>query len=185
MSIHEETQLVTTLAQDIRAAIAQAPDPLQPPLEPIKSAIERALDDPLCLADIYGAQREEDATAGLLYEDPDFGFAIWASVQPDGTYHAPHDHGSTWAVYGVYAGKVDTRLYERVDDASRDAYAEVRTISQSVAQHGDVSCMPKGIAHETRSVDDKPALNLIVRGLKKYWQHVYDPEARSVHILTR
>jgi hypothetical protein len=86
-------------------------------------------------------------------------------------------------VYGVYAGKVDTGLYARTDDGSRDEYAEVREVKRVMAQHGDVVCMPKGIAHETLSADDRPALNLIIRGLKRYWQHVYDPASRTVKVV--
>jgi predicted metal-dependent enzyme (double-stranded beta helix superfamily) len=179
----ETRRVVETLIDDVRAAIRGAPDPEQPPLEPIKAAIERALADPRCLNQVYRADDEPAAKAGLLYEDPDYGFAVWASVQAPGTYHAPHDHGPTWAVYGVYAGKVDTGLYERTDDGSREGYAEVREIQRVMAQHGDVACMPKGIAHETLSADEKPALNLIIRGLKTYWQHVYDPAARTVKVV--
>jgi hypothetical protein len=31
-------------------------------------------------------------------------------------------------------------------------------------------------------MDEKPALNLIVRGLRSYWRHVYRPDARTVHV---
>jgi predicted metal-dependent enzyme (double-stranded beta helix superfamily) len=178
----ETSELVKTLVDEVRAVIKGAPDPEQPPLEPIKAAIERVLAQPRCLAEVYGSEQEDKAGAGLLYEDPNYGFAVWASVQPPGTYHAAHDHGPTWAVYGVYAGKVDTVLYRRADDGSRQGYAEVRELSRAVATHGDVSCMPRGIAHETRSMDEKPALNLIVRGLRSYWRHVYRPDARTVHV---
>jgi hypothetical protein len=102
-----ETQgIVETLIDDVRAVIRGAPDPDQPPLEPIKAAIECA------------------------------------------------------------------------DRGSRDGYAEVLEIQRVMAEHGGVTCMPKGIARETLSAGDTPALNLIIRGLKRCRQHVYDPAGR-------
>jgi predicted metal-dependent enzyme (double-stranded beta helix superfamily) len=176
---------IQVLIRDIRATVQAAPDPAHPPLEPIKAAIERTFADTQFMVDAFGSQQQDDAIGGrLLYEDPDYGFAVWASVEKPGVVRTPHDHGPTWAVYGVYRGRIDTTLYERVDHGTREGYAEVRELRRYVASDGEVSCLPRGIAHRTECVGEKPSLNLIVRGLKWYWKHNYDPTARTVEIAT-
>ena len=43
----------------------------------------------------------------VLYEDPDLGFCICGHVYPDAAESGPHDHGSSWAIYGQAEGTTE------------------------------------------------------------------------------
>ena len=53
----------------------------------------------------------------VLYEDPELGFCVCGHVYEDGgSVGKPHDHGSSWAIYGVAIGDtemIDWRIVER------------------------------------------------------------------------
>jgi predicted metal-dependent enzyme (double-stranded beta helix superfamily) len=52
----------------------------------------------------------------ILYEDPELGFCVCGHVYADASTGKPHDHGSSWAIYGVAIGDtemVDWRIVER------------------------------------------------------------------------
>src|SRR5258708_22945293 len=40
----------------------------------------------------------------VLYEDPDLGFCVCGHVYETAAHGSPHDHASSWAIYGVAAG---------------------------------------------------------------------------------
>jgi hypothetical protein len=41
----------------------------------------------------------------VIYEDPELGFCICAHINRDAKESNPHDHGSSWAIYGQALGK--------------------------------------------------------------------------------
>lgn len=50
-----------------------------------------------------------------LYEDKDLGFVVLAHCNPKPHKSPPHDHGSSWAVYGQAVKYTDMSEYRRVD----------------------------------------------------------------------
>src|SRR5260221_716704 len=72
----------------------------------------------------------------LLYVYPDHHFAINAVVRAPGRTGSVHDHADAWVLYGVLDGSESLERYERVDDGSRPAYAEVRLATCSNAAQG-------------------------------------------------
>jgi hypothetical protein len=52
----------------------------------------------------------------ILFEDPDLGFCICAHVYENAAFGDPHDHGSSWAIYGQATGSthmIDWRIVEK------------------------------------------------------------------------
>jgi predicted metal-dependent enzyme (double-stranded beta helix superfamily) len=66
----------------------------------------------------------------LFYVDPDYSFAINASVRsssvPAGERARIHHHGHIYTLYGLLDGHETIERYERVDDRSKPDYAEIR-----------------------------------------------------------
>lgn len=57
----------------------------------------------------------------VLYEDPELGFCICGHVYPKGGNAAPHDHGPSWAIYGVAEGDTvmtDWKIVKEGDETS-------------------------------------------------------------------
>lgn len=74
----------------------------------------------------------------LIYEDPDYGFVINAVVRIPGRRGNAHDHAGAWVVYGVLDGEESLERFERVDDRSREGYAELRMTSCTPGRRGIV-----------------------------------------------
>lgn len=53
-----------------------------------------------------------------LYRDPDFDFVVLAHVNKAARKSPPHDHGSSWAIYGQATEYTDMSEYRRVDGKS-------------------------------------------------------------------
>src|SRR3954470_6068083 len=62
----------------------------------------------------------------VLYEDPELGFCICGHVYEKPAHGAPHDHGSSWAIYGLAVG--DTEMTDwrivRKGDGTNPALVE-------------------------------------------------------------
>ena len=53
----------------------------------------------------------------VLYEDPELGFCVCGHVYQTPATGAPHDHGSSWAIYGLAVGDtemIDWRVVQAV-----------------------------------------------------------------------
>ena len=62
-----------------------------------------------------------------LYEDKDLGFVVLAHCNPKPHKSPPHDHGSSWAVYGQAVKHTDMSEYRRLDGGgSRRHRAQAR-----------------------------------------------------------
>ena len=51
--------------------------------------------------------------AHTLYQDPDLGFVVLSHVNPKAAKSPPHDHGSSWAVYGQATEYTDMTEWRR------------------------------------------------------------------------
>jgi len=90
----------------------------------------------------------------LLYKDPDHRFSILArgvsrEVKRQGQSHAgtPHDHGSLWALYGLYEGTARFQRY-RVDPTNKNGpFPGLQLISDEPAKAGDFDAIEPGNMH--------------------------------------
>jgi hypothetical protein len=57
----------------------------------------------------------------VLYEDPELGFCVCGHVYETAAHGNPHDHGSSWAIYGVAVGDTemtDWQIVQKGDGAA-------------------------------------------------------------------
>src|ERR1700750_2219634 len=104
-----------------RSTVQHAPGPAG--REKVRTLLERLLKEP-----DFIAQHCSDATpAGLhvLHDDPELGFQILAHINEKARATQPHDHGHSWAIYGQASLYTDMTEFERVDDGSDPAKAEL------------------------------------------------------------
>lgn len=115
-----------------------------------------------------------------LFEEDDHSNAVFVlSWLPDRGTPA-HDHG-TWAVVAGIAGAEKETHWNRIDDGSREGYAELEKTSEAVMTAGMVSCVLEGDIHTVWNVSDEISLSL-----HTYGKHVnftgrsqFDPEAKT------
>jgi hypothetical protein len=106
------TYTLDQFSADCRAALQKDPGPAGREL--VRQYTERASSDPDFISKYLGP--DADAERRILYEDPDLHFCILAHVYKGAKTSAPHDHGSSWAVYSQVAGvteMTDWKLLEK------------------------------------------------------------------------
>ncbi len=74
----------------------------------------------------------------LLYEDPDYNFVVNAVVRTPGRKGSVHDHAHAWTAYGVLDGTESLERFERLDDGSKEGYADVRMTGVTQGKGGSV-----------------------------------------------
>ena len=140
---------------DCRATLSKDPGPAG--RESVRVNLERLLAN----RDFIAAHCGENAPQGLnvLYEDRDLGFQILAHINEKARVSPPHDHGASWAIYGQAAAYTDMIEWERTDDGSDCARAQLRPIKKYRLNPGQAGTYADGAIHSI----DYPAKSKFVR----------------------
>ena len=99
---------ITQFAAYVRDIWAQ---PTSEVIANCKAGLEELLHAPPAyqwLADL----RNDLPESSELYRDPVHGFMLLGHTEAEGRYRNPHDHGSSWVIYGV----LQMGSYTRVND---------------------------------------------------------------------
>jgi predicted metal-dependent enzyme (double-stranded beta helix superfamily) len=118
----------------------------------------------------------------LFYEDPDYGFAINGVVRTAGRKGSIHDHAHAWTAYGVLDGTEKLERFRRVDDQSRDGYAQLELESVSEGKPGTVDLVPPFDVHAEQGGPTR-SVAVILRSERvagKVLQGSYDKENNTV-----
>ena len=99
----------------------------------------------------------------LLHEEDDHSLAVFAVNWMPGRGTPPHDHG-TWAVVAGIEGVERNVRYARVDDGSRDDYAELEVKKAFDANPGEALCIRTGGIHKVSNETDAMTLSLHTYG---------------------
>jgi predicted metal-dependent enzyme (double-stranded beta helix superfamily) len=145
-------------------------------------AVGELLQDKSFLKD-FGLPVAGEYQTYLLYKDPERGFIVTASTSRDKLYRPPHDHGPTWAVYGVYSGQIQMTRYKRVDDRRVEGYAELDQVADFAARGGMVDAIMPGGIHELRYGGDA-GISVIVRSSDpaEFLRGRYNPAEKKVEM---
>ena len=124
--------------------------------------VARALRD-----EAFVATHLKDRPAGsdpreVLYEDPQLGFCICGHVYPNKAIGGPHDHGSSWAIYGQAAGVTEMTEWKVVDAGGDGKPKEVEPALSYVMNPGDVRVYDVGVVHSPRR--DAPVKLIRIEG---------------------
>jgi len=142
--------------EQLRAVWAQVPD-METRMKKGRELLQELLKDP----ELRAAAKNWPSTEGrknlLFYEDPDYGFAINGVVRVPGRKGSVHDHAHSWTAYGVLEGTERLERYRRLDNGSKEGYAELELESVTEGTPGTVDLVPPFDAHAeqggpTRSV---------------------------------
>lgn len=167
---------------DVRAIWAAEPDTRRR-MEQARPLLEK-----LVMSDALKAHSKNwPSTEGrknlLLYVDPDYEFAINAVVRIPGRTGSVHDHANAWVLYGVMDGTESLERYRRLDDGSREGYAEVEMSSVTTGSRGKVDLVPPYDIHAEQGGPTR-SVAMILRSQKlgegTVLQNRYDPKAKTV-----
>ncbi len=91
------------LSSDIRKVLKEDAGPAGK--QKILGIVSKALLDKAFLDKYVTA--EQCKPRKVLYEDPELGFCICGHVYNEAKTGGPHDHGPTWAIYGLAEGTTE------------------------------------------------------------------------------
>ena len=112
--------------------------------------VSKALTDRDFVAQHLPDRAEGEHPREVLYEDKDLGFCICGHVYEGAATSDPHDHGSSWAIYGQADGKTemtDWRIVKEGGDAKPALVEPVRTYT---LVPGDAHFYDVGEVHSPR-----------------------------------
>ena len=110
--------------------------------------VEKALKDESFLdANVRTGQTEPRR---VIYEDPELGFCICAHAYGDAAHSAPHDHGSSWAIYGQAEGATEMTDWRIVKPVEGDEPALVEPEKTYALSPGDAYFYDVGAVHSPR-----------------------------------
>lgn len=134
------------LGAEIRSALKADPGPAGK--QAVCTLVSKVLSDKEFIARHLTA--DQCRPRKVLYEDPELGFCICGHVYETAAHGAPHDHGSSWAIYGLAVGDTemtDWRIVERGDENNPTLVAPEQTY---VLQPGDAHFYDVGVVHSPK-----------------------------------
>ncbi len=176
--------ILERLIGELRSIWSTEPD-LPTRMQHARAALERALAD----RDLIARSRSWPFTVGqnlLLYEDPDFGFVLNATVRPLGSRGLVHDHAHAWTLYGLLDGSERLERYERIDDGTRPGHAALKLVSDTILLPGVIDVVAPYEIHAERGGAGR-SVALIIRSERlvgRVLQSGFDPEAQTVQAIS-
>ena len=101
----------------------------------------------------------------ILYTDPDHLFSIRMFMWKPQAYDPIHDHNS-WGIVGPISGELEVVNYKRIDDGSREGYAELVVSDRGVIKPGETySVLPLNAGiHKTGNPTQQTIVQISVYG---------------------
>lgn len=142
------TITIDQLAEEIRSTLKS--NSSRDGKEHVCQIVSKAL-----LDDAFVAQHLKDRAPGehpreVLYEDDELGFCICGHVYGDEAVGEPHDHGSSWAIYGQATGKTEMTDWEIVDRGGDHKPILVKPKKSYVLDPGDAYFYDVGDVHSPK-----------------------------------
>ena len=118
----------------------------------------------------------------LLYQG-DSGLSVTAVVWGPGEHLGPHDH-LTWGMIGVLSNTLTETRYRRVDDRTRDGYAQLERDRANNFKPGEITLLVPEVdeIHQMDNHTDRPTVEIHVYGddLRGIDRHRYDLETGKI-----
>ena len=142
----------------------------------VSKATKRLCADDRWLDGRYRACDGQGYARHLLHRDPQNRFIVLSLVWNPGQMTPIHDH-SCWGVMGILQNSLEEICYDRLDDASRPEFAELKQTRGTDVGQGSVAYLlpPYEEIHRIGNVSDKPTISV----------HVYGRDLDEVNVFDR
>ena len=154
------TYSLTQLAADIRETLKV--DSSRAAKEKICGYVSKALTDKAFVAAHLKTRGSGAQPRQVLYEDPQLGFFICGHVYMKPAHGEPHDHGSSWAIYGQAVGVTEMTDWRIVEKGSGDKPSLVEAVKSYAMNPGDAHLYDVGAVHSPKR--DAPVKLIRIEG---------------------
>ncbi len=110
----------------------------------------------------------------VLYEDPELGFCICAHMNRGAKEANPHDHGSSWAIYGQAIGESEMTDWEVREPASEGKSGKVRRARVYTLKPGMAHIYNEGDVHSPKRVAATGLLRIEGKNTQKMKRLAYE-----------
>ena len=137
------TYTLEAFVKDTQAALKGTAGPAG--REKVRVLLEKLLANPAFVDEAVGA----NAPTGTrkLYEDKEQGFVVLAHCNPKPHKSPPHDHGSSWAVYGQAVKYTDMSEFRRLDGGAGAGEANLEKVKSYRLEPGHAGVYDVGAIH--------------------------------------
>lgn len=111
----------------------------------VVSKLETLLMEDDFIAEYCDAEAEDGAR--VIYEDAALGFQVLAHIMNTTHKGGPHDHGSSWAIYGQAVQHTDMTEYRRLDDGGVEGKADIEIDRTYRLERGQAGIFDDGKIH--------------------------------------
>ena len=184
------TYTVETFIEDVRQIFATTKDPRTQAQE-VARHMQELLRAPGWLEERLQLPAEGGFGRHDLHHDKEFGhpeggFLLMCGIQRPGQDNLPHDHGTTWVVYGVYQGAIEQTKWRWSYPATDRTAPELKPLESWVQGPGDIAFFLPGEIHHTRCVAADRAVVIRLEGQKLagMLRHRYDPQTNTAELYT-
>ena len=115
----------------------------------VRELVQEVLKDEKFLATYLN---ENTPDRQVIYEDPELGFCICAHMSHGAREANPHDHGSSWAIYGQAIGETEMSDWEVLEPAAEDKSGKVRRSRVYSLEPGMAHIYNEGDVHSPKRV---------------------------------
>lgn len=137
------------LATEIKASLKKDPSPAGK--DAVCKLVSKALLDKDFVAKHLTA--EQCKPRKVLYEDPELGFCICGHVYDDAAIGSPHDHGSSWAIYGQAIGTTEMTDWSIVTKGDAEKPTLVKPAKTYRLGPGDCYFYDTGVVHSPKRTE--------------------------------
>lgn len=139
---------LTQLAADIRETLKADASPAGK--QKVCELVSRSLTDKAFIATHLKERAPGANPREVLYEDPELGFCICGHVYNGPAIGSPHDHGSSWAIYGQATGTTEMTDWKIVKRGAGTEPSLVEPVKTYTMKPGDAHYYDVGAVHSPK-----------------------------------
>ena len=184
------TYTMETFVEDVRQIFAMTKDPRTQAQE-VARHMKELLSAPGWLEERINLPAEGGFGRHDLHQDEEFGhpqggFLLMCGIQRPGQDNLPHDHGTTWVVYGVHQGAIEQTKWRWSYPATDRTSPELKPLESWVQGPGDIAFFLPGEIHHTRCVANDRSVVIRLEGQKLagMLRHRYNPQTNTAELYT-
>ncbi len=151
---------LSQMADDIRSELSARP--ARACADALCAIVSRALKDEAFVERHLPERAPDENAREVLFEDPELGFCICGHVYQGAAVTGPHDHGSSWAIYGQADGVTEMTDWKIVKRGEADAPSLVEPVRTYRLVSGDAHFYDVGDVHSPKR--DAPTRLIRVEG---------------------
>ncbi len=137
------TYTLDAFVKDTQAALKGTTGPAG--REKVRVLLEKLLANPAFVDEAVGPSAPTGTRK--LYEDKEQGFVVLAHCNPRPHKSPPHDHGSSWAVYGQAVKYTDMSEFRRLDGGQGAGEAKLEKVKSYRLEPGHAGVYDVGAIH--------------------------------------